>query len=77
MDKQIVLKMSIYAQFYAGVIFRIDFSFGDLITRAKGLSINAEKSLAKFEFNVLGIMPKHKSWFPKVPCGTCCNPLPS
>ena len=42
MDKQIVLKMSIYAQFYAGVIFRIDFSFGDLITRAKGLSINAE-----------------------------------
>ena len=41
------------------------FSFGDLITRAKGLSINAEKSLAKFEFNVLGIMPKQKSWFPK------------
>ncbi len=36
-----------------------------MITRAKGLNINAEKSLAKFEFNVLGIMPKHKSWFPQ------------
>ena len=35
-----------------------------MITRAKGLAINAEKSLAKFEFNVIGIMPKEKSWFP-------------
>ena len=41
------------------------FSFGDLITRAKGLTINAEKSLSKHGYNVVGIMPKEKSWFPE------------
>lgn len=40
------------------------FSFGDLITRPK-TSINAEKSLEKFHFNVIGVMPKEKSWFPE------------
>ncbi|MDA0175709.1 hypothetical protein OJ998_41970, partial [Solirubrobacter taibaiensis] len=40
-------------------------SFGDLISRAKGMSINAEKSLIKYEYNVIGIMPKLKTWFPK------------
>lgn len=66
MDKQIVFEDEhIRAIFMPGPSSELIFSFGDLITRAKGLSINAEKSLAKFEFNVLGIMPKHKSWFPK------------
>lgn len=66
MDKQIVFEDEhIRAIFMPGSSSELIFSFGDLITRAKGLSINAEKSLAKFEFNVLGIMPKHKSWFPK------------
>ena len=40
-------------------------SFGDLITRASGLSINAEKSLIKYQYSVIGVMPKQKSWFPK------------
>lgn len=40
-------------------------SFGDLITRASGLSINAEKSLIKYQYNVIGVMPKQKSWFPQ------------
>ncbi|TQR53180.1 hypothetical protein [Acinetobacter sp. RF14B] len=66
MDKQIVFEDEhIRAVFMPGSSSELIFSFGDLITRAKGLSINAEKSLAKFEFNVLGIMPKHKSWFPQ------------
>ncbi|UXI51176.1 hypothetical protein [Acinetobacter variabilis] len=66
MDKQIVFEDEhIRAIFMPGSSSELIFSFGDLITRAKGLSINAEKSLAKFEFNVLGIMPKQKSWFPK------------
>lgn len=66
MDKQIVFEDEhIRAVFMPGSSSELIFSFGDLITRAKGLNINAEKSLAKFEFNVLGIMPKHKSWFPQ------------
>jgi len=66
MDKQIVFEDEhIRAIFMPGSSSELIFSFGDLITRAKGLSINAEKSLAKFEFNVLGSMHKHKSWFPK------------
>ncbi|ENU63772.1 hypothetical protein EVX74_014120 [Acinetobacter lwoffii] len=66
MDKQIVFEDEhIRAIFMPGSSSELIFSFGDLITRAKGLNINAEKSLAKFEFNVLGIMPKHKSWFPQ------------
>lgn len=70
MDKQIVFEDEhIRAIFMPGLSSELIFSFGDLITRAKGLSINAEKSLAKFEFNVLGIMPKHKSWFPKSSMG--------
>src|SRR5690606_38024277 len=66
MDKQIVFEDEhIRAIFMPGSSSELIFSFGDLITRAKGLNINAEKSLQKFEFNVLGIMPKHKSWFPQ------------
>ena len=38
-------------------------SFGDLISRAKGMSINAEKSLLKYQYNVIGIMPKQNLGF--------------
>ncbi|ANF80927.1 hypothetical protein A3K93_01145 [Acinetobacter sp. NCu2D-2] len=66
MDKHIVFEDDhIRAIFLPGTSSELIFSFGDLITRAKGLNINAEKSLQKFDFNVLGIMPKQKSWFPK------------
>lgn len=66
MEKQIVFEDEhIRAIFMPGSSSELIFSFGDLITRAKGTTINAEKSLQKFEFNVLGIMPKDKSWFPK------------
>ncbi|TCB80037.1 hypothetical protein [Acinetobacter sp. ANC 4173] len=65
MDKHIIFEdEQIRAIFLKGSSDELVFSFGDLITRAKGLTINAEKSLAKFEFNVIGIMPKEKSWFP-------------
>lgn len=65
MDKQIVFEDDhIRAIFMPGQSQQLILSFGDLITRAKGLSINAEKSLAKYQYNVLGIMPKLKSWFP-------------
>src|SRR5690606_11198273 len=67
MEKQIVFEDEhIRAIFMPGSSSELIFSFGDLITRAKGLNINAEKSLQKFDFNVLGIMPKDKSWFPQV-----------
>jgi len=66
MEKQIVFEDEhIRAIFMPGSSSELIFSFGDLITRAKGTTINAEKSLQKFEFNVLGIMPKDKSWFPQ------------
>lgn len=66
MEKQIVFEDEhIRAIFMPGSSSELIFSFGDLITRAKGLTINAEKSLQKFDFNVLGIMPKDKSWFPQ------------
>lgn len=66
MAKQIIFEdEQIRVIFLQGSSDELIFSFGDLITRAKGTSINAEKSLAKFGFNVVGIMPKHKSWFPE------------
>lgn len=65
MDKHIIFEDGhIRAIFLPGSSEELIFSFGDLITRAKGLSINAEKSLTKFNYNVIGIMPKEKSWFP-------------
>ena len=66
MDKHIIFEDGhIRAIFLKGSSKELVFSFGDLITRAKGLSINAEKSLEKFQYNVIGIMPKEKSWFPE------------
>jgi hypothetical protein len=66
MAKQIIFEdEQIRVIFLQGSSDELIFSFGDLITRAKGTSINAEKSLAKFGFNVVGIMPKQKSWFPE------------
>lgn len=66
MDKQIIFEdEQIRVIFLKGSSAELIFSFGDLITRAKGLSVNAEKSLHKFDFNVIGIMPKQKSWFPE------------
>lgn len=66
MEKHIIFEDEhIRAIFMAGESDALIFSFGDLITRAKGLSINAEKSLQKYEFNVIGIMPKDKTWFPQ------------
>lgn len=66
MEKQIIFEDEhIRVIFRAGSSDELIFSFGDLITRAKGLSINAEKSLDKYDFNVIGIMPKLKSWFPQ------------
>ncbi|WP_288416152.1 hypothetical protein [uncultured Acinetobacter sp.] len=66
MDKQIIFEDEhIRVIFLKGTSSELVISFGDLITRAKGLSINAEKSLVKYDYNVLGIMPKVKSWFPE------------
>ena len=66
MTKHIIFEdEQIRAIFLKGSSDELIFSFGDLITRAKGLSINAEKSLEKYDFNVIGIMPKQKSWFPE------------
>lgn len=65
MEKHIIFEDEhIRAIFMPGTSKELVFSFGDLITRAKGLSINAEKSLNKHQFNVIGIMPKQKTWFP-------------
>lgn len=67
MDKQIIFEDDqIRVIFLKGTSKELVVSFGDLISRAKGLSINAEKSLVKYDYNVLGIMPKLKSWFPQV-----------
>ena len=66
MEKHIIFEdEQIRVIFLRGSSDELIFSFGDLITRAKGLSINAEKSLSKYDFNVIGIMPKQKSWFPE------------
>lgn len=66
MDKQLIFEDDhIRVIFLKGSSSELVISFGDLITRAKGLSINAEKSLVKYDYNVLGIMPKLKSWFPE------------
>ena len=66
MDKQIIFEDEhIRAIFLQGDSNTLVLSFGDLITRASGLSINAEKSLVKYQYNVIGIMPKQKSWFPQ------------
>ena len=65
MEKHIIFEDDqIRVIFQPGSSRELIFSFGDLITRAKGLSINAEKSLQKYGFNVIGVMPKQKSWFP-------------
>lgn len=65
MEKQIIFEDEhIRVIWMPGQSTQLIFSFGDLITRAKGTSINAEKSLAKYGFNVIGVMPKHRSWFP-------------
>ncbi|WP_445114879.1 hypothetical protein [Acinetobacter sp. WZC-1] len=65
MDKQIIFEDEhIRAIYLEGKAETLVFSFGDLITRAKGLAINAEKSLDKYGYAVIGIMPKQKSWFP-------------
>ncbi|MFW1857013.1 hypothetical protein [Acinetobacter defluvii] len=65
MDKQIIFEDDhIRAIYLQGTTDTLVLSFGDLITRAKGLSINAEKSLMKYDYSVVGIMPKQKSWFP-------------
>ena len=67
MDKQIVFEDEhIRAIYLKGTSETLVLSFGDLITRAKGNSINAEKSLSKYEYSVIGFMPKQKSWFPAV-----------
>ncbi|ALH94426.1 hypothetical protein [Acinetobacter equi] len=66
MDKHIIFEDEhIRTIFLKGSSKELIVSFGDLITRAKGLTINAEKSLEKFQYNVIGIMPKEKSWFPE------------
>lgn len=65
MDKQIIFEDDhIRAIYLQGDSDTLVLSFGDLITRAKGLSINAEKSLMKYDYAIVGIMPKQKSWFP-------------
>lgn len=65
-DKQIIFEDDeIRVVYMPGTSEALVFSFGDLITRAKGMSINAEKSLQKFDYHVIGIMPKQKSWFPE------------
>ncbi|KRI78402.1 MULTISPECIES: hypothetical protein [Acinetobacter] len=66
MDKQIIFEDEhIRAIFLPGDSNTLVLSFGDLITRASGLSINAEKSLIKYQYNIIGVMPKQKSWFPQ------------
>lgn len=66
MDKQIIFEDDhIRVIFLKGSSDTLVVSFGDLISRAKGMSINAEKSLIKYQYNVIGIMPKQKTWFPK------------
>ncbi|MCU4425193.1 hypothetical protein [Acinetobacter sp. WU_MDCI_Abxb74] len=66
MDKQIIFEDEhIRAIFLPGDSNTLVLSFGDLITRASGLSVNAEKSLVKYQYNIIGIMPKQKSWFPQ------------
>ncbi|WP_336011458.1 hypothetical protein [Acinetobacter calcoaceticus] len=66
MDKQIIFEDEhIRAIFLLGDSNTLVLSFGDLITRASGLSVNAEKSLVKYQYNIIGIMPKQKSWFPQ------------
>ena len=66
MDKQIVFEDDhIRAIYLKGTSSTLVLSFGDLISRAKGTSINAEKSLIKYDYAVIGIMPKEKSWFPQ------------
>lgn len=65
MEKQIVFEDEhIRAIYLKGTSDTLVFSFGDLISRAKGNAVNAEKSLVKYEYNAIGIMPKQKSWFP-------------
>ena len=65
MDKQIIFEDEhIRAIYLEGTTETLVLSFGDLITRAKGTSINAEKSLMKYDYSMVGIMPKQKSWFP-------------
>ena len=59
MDKQIIFEDDhIRAIYLQGDSDTLVLSFGDLISRAKGLSINAEKSLMKYNYAVVGIMPK-------------------
>ncbi|MGM7340734.1 hypothetical protein ACOI3M_12770, partial [Acinetobacter baumannii] len=51
MDKQIIFEDEhIRAIFLQGDSNILVLSFGDLITRASGLSINAEKSLIKYQY---------------------------
>lgn len=65
MDKQIIFEDDhIRAIYLKGTSNTLVVSFGDLITRAKGTLINAEKSLSKYDYAVIGVMPKQKSWFP-------------
>lgn len=65
MDKQIIFEDDhIRAIYLKGTSKTLVVSFGDLITRAKGTLINAEKSLSKYDYAVIGVMPKQKSWFP-------------
>ena len=65
MDKQIIFEDDhIRAIYLPGKTDCLVLSFGDLISRAKGMLINAEKSLMKYDYAVVGIMPKQKSWFP-------------
>ncbi|MFI8039769.1 hypothetical protein ACFMJX_25375, partial [Acinetobacter baumannii] len=53
MDKQIIFEDEhIRAIFLQGDSNILVLSFGDLITRASGLSINAEKSLIKYQYSV-------------------------
>lgn len=64
MDKQIIFEDEhIRAIFLQGDSNTLVLSFGDLITRASGLSINAEKSLIKYQYNVIGVMPKQNHGF--------------
>ena len=49
--------MNIFALFFLkGSSDTLVVSFGDLISRAKGMSINAEKSLIKYQYNVISIV---------------------
>ena len=54
MDKQIIFEdEQIRVIFLKGSSEELIFSFGDLITRAKGFNINAEKSLHKLLIPIL------------------------